>query len=60
VKRDKVGTLGIRKGNEQEANSDEHRETAEDVHIVLDTSSSEIVPKHGAAPSPIVAEIRSL
>jgi hypothetical protein len=52
--------LGIRKGNEQEANSDEHRETAEDVHIVLDTFSSEIVPKHGAAPSPIVAEIRSL
>lgn len=43
--------LGTRKRNEQEANSDEHREIAEEVHIVLDTFSSQIVPKGGAAHS---------
>jgi hypothetical protein len=47
MKRDIVMTLRIRKGNKQEANSDEHRETAEGVHIVLDTSSSGIVPNCG-------------
>jgi hypothetical protein len=41
-----VRTLGIRKRNEQEANSYEHRELAEDVHIVLDTFSSQIVPRY--------------
>ena len=47
MERYNVRTLGIRKWNEREANRSEHRELAEDVHIVLDTFYSDFVPKFG-------------